>query len=212
MIRLFRVVSLLMFILVAGLMAIIGLTYRNTNRFAYLFTNPDGTRCESPCLFGADPFAMSVEQMDKMLSLSPIVKHSSKVDALVEVRFIHEYEQVQVTLSQRTGAQAEFNLASDFPTWSELLVLMGKPERIALNTYMPVDKVYCVSILLLIQGRLVILFPQVETDVCMSPSQKIARIILSPTIPDYMKRYAVWQGFMPDAAYIEVLTQLARNP
>ena len=50
---LIRSMFILIVVLSVLLMVIIGVTYRDTNHFAYLFTNPDGSKCMTPCLMGS---------------------------------------------------------------------------------------------------------------------------------------------------------------
>lgn len=75
---LIRTIFILSLGLSLSLVAIIGLTYHDTNRLTYLFTNPDGSPCETPCLFGIEPNAIAWKDLDKALSQTLIVREANR--------------------------------------------------------------------------------------------------------------------------------------
>lgn len=73
MIRLLaRTSALMLFFAVAILFArLVGSTKPNTALFSLLFTNPDGSPCERPCIFGIEPGKITFFQGDAILKQHP---------------------------------------------------------------------------------------------------------------------------------------------
>lgn len=205
MISFLRSIFALTLILIIGLVTIIGLTYRNTNRFTYLFTRPNGTICETPCLFGADPIAMTIEQVDQVFSVSVTLKQATiqrngkthtvyyTTDGLAVAVFPSSFQNDSIELSVKFSPK-------DRPTLGALLVLLGAPERMPLNeTALPLPNVskYCSSVIFYIQGR-VIEFEYIgqEEQHCITGwDWEISRIRVYAAHPELLEMSVPWQGF-----------------
>jgi hypothetical protein len=73
--RLLRLSFLLVGSFAALITAIRVLGGAQPNILATLFTNPDGSPCPMPCLFGANPNEMTVDQALKVLTAHPLLKN-----------------------------------------------------------------------------------------------------------------------------------------
>jgi hypothetical protein len=211
MIRLFRAVSLLMLILISGLVAIIGLTYRNTSRFAYLFSHPDGTRCETPCVFGADLVTMSVEQMDKILGTAPALKQATREWSQMP----YVYYQSKEAAVNVSDAYIGIKFLSSYTTLGELVTLLGKPEQLRLfrHSMNPDDDlITCANFTFISQERAIMLYPDNEPEHCLSYHQPISVIEFYPSDPDHQRNFVPWYGFNTDEFYEMLMLQMTQGP
>lgn len=212
MLRLLRLVFVLTLVLVVGLVAIISLTYRNTNRFAYLFTNPDGTRCETPCLFGADPINMRLEQVDKIWLASPVLLLARRAESTAPA-IAYWSDHIHAGAGGSSEVHTSVYLTSDSLTLGELFVLFGKPQRILFirrNLESEIPNQICDMSIFFIEGRMVELHPQKQAN-CMSPYQKVSGFSLKMPDPLYLKLSVLWGGFNTDDFYETMLKQTESN-
>lgn len=164
MLRLLRLISLLTLVLITGLVAIIGLTYRNTNRFSYLFTRSDGRECATSCILGVVPAHLTPSETDQTLVASPVLKHATKKLGDQPDSLIYSIDGVDVSVSLSQFVQIEVAFSNDFPTLGELLVLLGKPSAISIYTqFTNINMAACDGLDLMIQDqRLKLGFRQFE--------------------------------------------------
>lgn len=213
MFRLFRLVSFLMLVLVIGLVAIIGLSYRNTNRFAYLFTRSDGSRCTVPCLLGADPASMTFEQVDETVAGSPVLKGATKNADMQMPMVVYTTGNLRIVTGSDESTFVSLELSSDYPTLGELLMLLGKPKRVYLSKIPPGfhgdPNSPCETVNLFVQERQVILTPAYELECLTRWDQPIINIQVHPPDPLILERSIPWHGSIPDAFYQANVQQLA---
>jgi hypothetical protein len=154
------------------LVVIIGTTYRDTNRFAYLFTKPDGSKCATPCLFGADPATMTFGQIEGILSASPILKRSEQ-DTRRAPRWASSTEAVLLTSNRISEESYTVSFyTDDAPTLGELLLLLGAPEQVAIIRTMTGStnpQIVCGSLNFLMQGRIFDFYTDDDKDCLKHP-------------------------------------------
>jgi hypothetical protein len=212
MIRLIHFILVLALALSMLLAAIIGATYRNNNRWELLFTNPDGSRCVTLCLFGIDPATMTFDQIDKMLSAYPLLKRLDQgqygdVEWVVPARDIHINV---IPVDEETYVTVSF--MADAPTLGELIVLTGKPDRMAITRAVQrsTSSSTCGYIDFLLKGRLIDFSGDGEHDCLKNLFHKVTKINIYRFNPDFLDELIPWQGFLSDEEYeakFEELTQ-----
>lgn len=214
---LIRTISMLSLVLSVVLAAIIGLTYRDTSRFTYLFLRPDGSKCQTPCLLGVDLEKMAFEEADQNIHNHPFFA-LSRLNTMF--RYLDEYTGA-ATYENVTMAQVEINfyagnLLADYgyvdksynevaarfyknaPTLSDLMLALGKPDGL----YMMSDgKTISCSPLYFIKGKILYtVFVNRNFVDCFHPAQTIEVIYLNM----YKSSYDMlpWIGFAPYQRYL----------
>ena len=139
---LIRYLLILTFALSLILAAIIGLTYRDSNRFAYLFTRPDGSKCTKPCLFGVDPSSMTYSdalktlQNHPSLSIDPDTTKSAKTGAVffrsggTSPRFTLE---IHPEAGDGEIEAIRLTFADDAPSLGNLMFFLGKARAVGVD-------------------------------------------------------------------------------
>jgi hypothetical protein len=133
---LIRHVFILMLLLCVIMAAIIGATYRDTNRFAYLFTNPDGSRCKRPCILGVTPGKhLLYVDANKILQSHPAVSFKTEPD---ELSLAQNGKFSNMNASLFIHNDNEFTWSISMTIWDdslsigELLNYVGRPLNVEL--------------------------------------------------------------------------------
>lgn len=219
MVGLLRTVSFLILLLVVGLVAIIGLTYRNTNRFASLFAQPDGTTCETPCLFGLDRTTLTFEQAEQAVAALPALAHAERTETQHPHFVAYESSQLEVRIEQSDLSQTViliviFPLNAPTPSIGSLVTLLGKPERIALQRDVDgspsAQRIRtstlilpnCAGINLLIRGQWIGLSSSSKGDCLTHWSRRVDSITIFLPDENKLNPTTAWHGFSTDSFYL----------
>jgi hypothetical protein len=105
-----------------------------------LFTNPDGTPCKSPCLFGVRPGVMSYESAIQLLHKHPFTR---KFEPNFAGTMLHSGDMslviyLEIYLRGSEALVSQIDLANDSPSspvasWgsrSQVIAALGMPDRV----------------------------------------------------------------------------------
>jgi hypothetical protein len=210
---LLRTIVTLSLLIAVLLAAIIGATYRDTNRFAYLFTNPNGSRCETPCLLGIDLTTASFEDFDDF------ILHRSGVPFVKQIeiagRIVYDTPDIEIAVESyalnpelRLG-EGIMSLTIKFktsrPSVGELLLAFSKsPRNVSVSNrvnilqtchYLNVGYSHSASFIeVASRGSLE----------CILPNLEVANIKILPQIALSGVR---WTGFIPFQQYLNAIEQ-----
>ena len=193
---------------------IIGATYRDTNRFAYLFTKPDGTRCLSACLLGVELENMTFEEADLTLRSHPfyissnlettyryadsyegMATYENTKLAQLEINFYAQADESHADNSFNTVAARFYTNA---PTLSEIMLSLGQPSSVYMSTQ---ETFLRCSLMNFVRGRFIYsVYLHPDSHDCFSPNQRVEVIYLNIHKPSYDKWD--WLGFAPAGYYI----------
>lgn len=150
MLRLFRLALGSMLLITAGVVAARFVGSTQTSALAALFTNPDGTACELPCLFGVRPGQTRAAEAIALLELHPLTRHFA-ITGRDPYRIQGEGDRiVMVSFNQSTdGLVADITLAAyvrygqyhsgapsmaGYGALGDLLSIFGTPDFVQLTT------------------------------------------------------------------------------
>jgi hypothetical protein len=204
---LLHMILFLMFSLCFALSAIVGATYRDTNRFAYLFTKPDGSKCETSCLLGIDPTTTTYAEAEKLI-LNKFGAKASKCRDCDPAMYIFETPALNISLGldrkQKEGEDTPTKIQwvsvifhEDSPEFHELMLLMRRPKRLRLAGFVAPSGM---GMWRMLQLSVASGFYELVTDEDTSdlrPHQKLMTITIVDTKigeqPD--ERFDPWLGF-----------------
>jgi hypothetical protein len=225
---LLRAVFLLTLILCLTLAAIIGLSYRDPSqsRWAYLFANPDGSRCASPCLFGIDLEKMKFKEADhtfrkhwffadsKLLGdYSSAIDGNKKViyrapSMEVSIEFFLSPEENPNPLTSSLVNTSLNNVFVQFygdkPSISEMMQVIGRPDGIEI--YSLEDGFFWCGSLYFIRNHIVyqVVVNNHYITTCFKPTERVDAIYLSIYKPSEYQFNPLWTGFAPFEHYFAI--------
>ncbi len=220
--RLIRLIFALALGLSVLIAAIIGLTHQDANRFAYLFTRPDGSRCQSACLLGVEPLTMTFKQADAILQKHPSLKQAHR-EFLDRTRTTLRYltsdfyvllNNVDGHSSMRIVFYTERVGQSPRIVFPDLLILMGVPygtyiqpsgyayDDCAYFEFRYKNSTYHIATTAHTKG---------DTNICPGLNQAIKGISFDDSeLPDSMKMTR-WLGFAPYKYYADEFETLTKK-
>jgi hypothetical protein len=114
--------------------------------FAAVFTNPDGSRCEMPCMFGIRPGVSTVENAEQILKSHPLLKPwtvDRNRDGSLEISNYFLFLRIYVSPGKKVGAIvfydpfATFSSSNSSPlspldnaTLGSVVALLGAPDAV----------------------------------------------------------------------------------
>jgi hypothetical protein len=215
---LIRAVFTLLLLLVFALVAVVGMTHRDTNRFAYLFTKPDGSTCETPCLLGVEALDLPFETIDRSLRSHPALQQARR-DVLDQNTVRYSTSDFYVALTdfkdRRAIAIVFFTERQGKPlnlTLSDLLMLVGAPYSIYIQPsgYAADD---CAFFEFRVKERIyqVATTPRIktDTDVCPNFNQEIRGMSFDELELSADMKMTKWLGF---ATYRYYANEFEQSP
>jgi hypothetical protein len=190
------------------LAAIIGATYRDTNRFTYLFTKPDGGKCETPCILGVELAKQTFEEADLLLSNHPALRGAERKleeNSLIvyKTSIVQAYLQKRQVRTSPTDSYVytllEIKFVADIPSLSDIMVDVGKPIGYRDGG----DGLFACRLIELYMKTGTYALSTNENDTCLRINQRIDfAAVYSPEAE--RKLYYIWTGFNQNRRFDEL--------
>ncbi|SRR5258708_4643287 len=101
--------------LIVGCLVLVGITrwfgFSQPNPANVLFTNPDGSACSMPCLFGVRPDTMTVDQALAVLAAHPLTR---------KMRLQKDASTPVIDIASASGRQVYINIYSGDPDLNDI--------------------------------------------------------------------------------------------
>jgi hypothetical protein len=119
--------------------------------FAAIFSNPDGSPCEQPCMFGVRPGKMSESEAVAILKAHPLTRgfdsstvgHAYFMGSVFNVEVGTDAAYIALSFNDEVPGLQQNGMQLSRPSWADVLFYFGRPDRV-LSFFSPatLDTVY----------------------------------------------------------------------
>ena len=215
MIRILVLTLILIFITSMAIAAsyLVGSTYPSP-KLAAIFTNPDGSLCEMPCMFGIRPNVTRTTELLQIMRNHPIflplVRKESSAASGTEFQFSDKTQNIVVVLDTRNVVQSiHWRNSGCVPAWlstvGDLANTLGQPSAIFAQPFTSgsIDYVFKDYQMAIESNRTLASCKIASSNERLDPHDLVLGIFLEDS--SYFERFkegVPWRGFRPVKFYV----------